>query len=80
MRRELHDGGGPLYAVHFNGTAYAEFSTPNQAVAFVRGLDARSAGYFHIEDADGNRVEVHDQPAHPGHAYAVLAALDRRAP
>jgi hypothetical protein len=79
--REIYDSiGGPLYAVHFNGWAYAMFSGPNQALAYWRGLDARSREYFHIENEDGERVVLKDQPHHPGHASAILAALDKASP
>jgi hypothetical protein len=75
IERELYDSiGGPLYAVHMNGSTYAAFSGPSQAYAFWRGLSAtaRFEGWFHIEDEQGNHVTV-EQNAH-GHAYAVLAA------
>lgn len=76
--RDLYDSAsGLLYAVHFNGSAYAAFSSPSQALPYVRGMDAQMASYFHIEDEDGNEVVIKDQPRHPGHAYAVLASVER---
>lgn len=79
--RDLYVGvSGPLYAVHFNGSVYAIFSSANQALAYERGLDSRSREYFHIENEDAERVVLEDQPHHPGHAYAILAALDRGTP
>lgn len=68
--------GGPLYAVHSNGCPYAAFSGPNQALAFMRGL-GRDRGWFHIENAGGERVRLEDNPHHPGHAQAIVEALDR---
>jgi hypothetical protein len=72
----LYDAiGGPLYAVHLNGIAYAAFAGPNQAIAFWRGLDARGREYFHIENAAGERVRLTEHRR--GHASAILDALDR---
>ena len=70
--------GGPLYAVHANGGIYAIFSTPNQALAYMRGLDARGKQWFHIENAKGERMEIIDNPRAPGHAHAILDTLNRK--
>lgn len=73
---EFYEGtSGPLYAVHFNKKVYAIFSGANQAIAYWRGLDAQSRTYFHIENADGERVTLTEHRA--GHASAILEALDR---
>lgn len=77
--RKLYDAiGGPLYAVHFNGNTYAAFCSPNEALAYWNGLDARGRTYMHIEDADGNLVTGFRGSL--GHASAILDALDKRAP
>lgn len=75
--RPLHSSiGGPLFAVHSNGIAYATFSGPNQALAYWRGLDSRTRTYFRIEDADGHTVTLKEH--HAGHASAILDKLDRK--
>lgn len=61
-----------FYALHFNGCAHAAFLTANAALAYQCG---ENSGYFHIVDADGNRVTMRSQPHHPGHAYAIMAKL-----
>lgn len=62
------------YAMHFNGRQHAAFLTANAALAFQRGEDS---GYFHIVNRNGEQVVMHDQPTHPGHAYAILGKLER---
>lgn len=79
MREIYRAVSGYLYAVHFNGHAYAAFAGANQALAYWNGLDADGRRYFHIENEDGEEVVLKDQAHHPGHAYAILAALDRAA-
>lgn len=76
--REIYKAvSGYLYAVHFNGSAYAAFAGANQALAYWNGLSERERTYFHIENEAGERVHVLSQKHHSGHAYAILAALDR---
>jgi hypothetical protein len=76
---EFYEGiGGPLYAVHPNGHVYAIFSGPNQALAYWRGLDARGRSIFHIENVEGERVALADNPRAPGHATAILDTLKRK--
>ncbi len=72
---ELYVFAGPLYAIHANGGVYAIFGTPNAALYFVRGLDARSRQFFHIENVAGERVRIEDNPWSPGHAAAILDTL-----
>jgi hypothetical protein len=73
--RDLYDAvGGPLYAVHANGNVHAIFGAPNQALAFMRGQDAKGRRLYHIENEKGDRVEVEGSL---GHAHAILAALER---
>lgn len=79
MREVYESVSGYLYAVHFNGSAYAAFSGANQALAYWNGLSEQARGYFHIENEEGERVHVVPQQHYPGHAYTILAALDRAA-
>lgn len=73
---DLYDAiGGPLYAVHLNELPYAAFSGPNEALAYWRGLGARSREYFHIENAKGERVALAE--ARAGHAHAIVERLNR---
>lgn len=76
-RRDLYVFGGPFYAVHFNGHAYAEFGSASQAAIYQRGMDAQERSYFHFEDANGKRIEIKENPAAPGHAHAIPAALEK---
>ena len=66
---------------HYNGETHAEFRTANAALACQRGIEAdpdpRVKTWFHFENEEGERVELRDQPRYPGHAYAILAALDK---
>lgn len=68
--------GGPLYAMHPNGHAYAIFSSANEALDYWRGLDDRGRDIFHIENAEGERVVLKD--GSPGHAYSILDTLNRK--
>lgn len=65
---------------HYNGDTHAEFMTANAALACQVGIDSdpdpRVKTWFHFEDADGKTVTLAARQAHPGHAYAILAALD----
>jgi hypothetical protein len=71
---EFYTGlGGPLYAVHPNGSIYAIFSGANEALDYWRGLDARGRSIFYIENAKGERVVLKD--GSPGHAYSILDTL-----
>lgn len=65
-----------FYAVHYNGLPYAIFGGANQAIAYERGMDSDDRRYFHIENADGERVTFRDNPRSPGHAYAILDKLN----
>lgn len=74
---DLYDGiDGPLFGKHYNGAIHAIFGTANAAYAWERGL-GHDRQYFHLEDRDGNRIAVKDD-LRPGHAYAILDALERR--
>lgn len=75
---DIYDAvGGPLYAVHYNGLPYAKFAGPNQAAAYWRGLDAKGREYFHIENAEGERVTGFGGTQ--GHATAILDTLNAAA-
>lgn len=70
----------PTYRLeHYNGSTHAEFQTANAAYACQQGLalDRGNDGLFYFEDAVGSKVVLKDQTRYPGHAYAILAALDR---
>lgn len=78
IHRDIYEGlSGYIYAVHANGFCYAQFSGANQALAYWRGLNARDRGYFHLENGAGETVTCEEQSR--GHAYAILASLDRAA-
>jgi hypothetical protein len=74
---EFYDGDGPFYACHFNGRIYAIFAGANDALAYWRGLDAGGRTIFHLENAEGKRITLRDNPYRPWHATAILDALDR---
>lgn len=77
LKIDLYDnesGEAKFFGLHFNGTQHAAFANANAALAWQRGQDT---DYFHITDAEGNKVTMHDQPRHPGHAYAIMAALKK---
>lgn len=67
----------PLLLWHTNGKCYGVLGGANLALAWQRGADAKTLKYFYLTDANGERVVVKDQPRYPGHAYAILEALDR---
>lgn len=63
----LYHRGGPWWR--------ASFRCANDAFVWQEGNRGRRwAEMFFITDKEGNEVTLRDQPRHPGHAYAIMAA------
>lgn len=62
----------------YGPTLRATFSTANDAYIWQQGNAGRRwAEMFFITNREGETVTLKDQRHHPGHAYAILEALDR---
>lgn len=77
------DSAPDFFLKHYNGRTHAAFCGANSAYACQQGLradpDPRVQTWFHFENAKGETVVLENQPRNPGHAYAILAALDAAA-
>jgi hypothetical protein len=88
MTRPMADVTNPLDAARFKPAFFlyhkggpwlrAVFATANDAYVWQEGNRGRRwAEMFFITDASGAKVVLKDQEHHPGHAYAILEALER---
>ncbi len=67
----------PVLLWHRNGKCYGVLGSANIALAWQRGTSASERERFYLTNTEGSPIIVKDQPQRPGHAYAILAALDK---